>query len=203
MAKVTLSAAEMNLVTQQDFILTKNKIITKVYELLGNVNEFYKNELESQNFLPKEILLTNAKISRGENYNQLPWVMLDYPRYFKQDDALAIRTFFWWGNFMSIHFLVQGKYVELVKNSLLNKKNMVENWFICHHQNPWQHHFEVDNYLPISHFTKQEIINLQFIKQAKKIPLQEWDNIEMVLQESFLQLVQLLKTSFLNDEKAL
>lgn len=200
MAKVTLSTAEMNLVTQQDFILTKNKIITKVYELLGNVNEFYKNEFESQKFLPKEVLLTNAKISRGENYQDLPWVMLDYPRYFNQENAFAIRTFFWWGNFISIHFLVQGKYVLPIKNALLSQKNLHENWFICHHQNPWQHHFEADNYLPISHFTKEQIAKLQFIKLAKKIPLQEWDNIEIFLQENFLQLMQLLKTSFPNDE---
>ena len=57
MAKVTLSIAEMNLVTQQDFILTKNKIIEKVYTLFGNVNEFYKMKFEKQYFLPKEILL--------------------------------------------------------------------------------------------------------------------------------------------------
>ena len=220
MAKVTLSIAEMNLVTQQDFILTKNKIIEKVYTLFGNVNEFYKMKFEKQYFLPKEIFTASAKISRGENYQQLPWVMLDYPRYFKGNDTVAIRTFFWWGHFVSIHFLVQGKYVLPVKNILITlaengeiaenfdifneQKNHNATWFLCKHHTPWQHSFEADNYLPLHLFTQQQIKSLSFIKLAKKIPLQEWDNIEVFLQSSFLELLQLIKNaSFPNDETTL
>ena len=193
MAKVTLSTAEMNLVTQQDFILTKNNVIKKVYELFGNINTLYQVEIEKANAVPKRVLAVSAKISRGENYRELPWVMLDYPRYFKDENVFAIRTFFLWGSSISIHFLLQGESVAAMKNIIKKNKNNLEDWFLCCHQTLWQHHFEVDNYLPIQLFSTQQIDELKFIKLAKKIPLQEWDDVEIFLENSLKTLIDLLK----------
>ena len=193
MAKVTLSTAEMNLVTQQDFILTKNSIIKKVYELFGNINTFYQVEIEKINTVPKEVLAVSAKISRGENYRELPWVILDYPRYFKDENIFAVRTFFWWGNSISVHFILQGDGVITMKNIIKENKNNLQDWFLCCHQTLWQHHFEEDNYLPIQLFSTQQIDELKFIKLAKKIPLQKWDGVEIFLENSFKTLLELLK----------
>ena len=41
----------------------------------------------------------SGKISRGENYRGLPYLILDYPAYFSQKDIFAFRTMFWWGHF--------------------------------------------------------------------------------------------------------
>ena len=60
--------------------------------------------------LPEEVLIQSPKISRGENYNGLPYVMLDYPRCFGKEDVFAMRTMFWWGNFFSITWHLKGKY---------------------------------------------------------------------------------------------
>ena len=38
--------------------------------------------------------------------------MLDYPALFKKDEIFALRTMFWWGNFMSITLLLSGGYKE-------------------------------------------------------------------------------------------
>ena len=51
----------------------------------------------------------SAKISKGENMG-LPWVMLDYPRLFGQEDVLAIRTMFWWGHCFSVTLHLKGRY---------------------------------------------------------------------------------------------
>ncbi len=192
MAKVTLSTAEMNLVTQQDLILTKNSIIKKVYELFGNINTLYQVEFEKANAIPKKVLAVSAKISKGENYRELPWVMLDYPRYFKDENVFAIRTFFWWGNSISIHFLLQGENLVKMKNIIKENKNNLQNWFLCCHQTLWQHHFEEDNYLPVQLFSNEQIDELKFIKLAKKIPLQKWDDVEIFLEDSFKTIIELL-----------
>ena len=42
-------------------------------------------------FLPAEMLFHSPKISKGENYKGLPYVMLDYPRCFGKTDIFAIR----------------------------------------------------------------------------------------------------------------
>lgn len=172
MANVKLSKEELELVTDAGLILTKNRIIQKVYSLFGELSEDYKQL--SSSFLG-EVSAIAPKISKGENYLGLPWVMLDYPRLFSNTDVFAIRSFFWWGNFFSITVQLQGKYKTQYQRSIMQytAKDPV-NWFICVSGDRWAHHFEKDNYIPYSPDTDLEAF--PFIKLAKKIPLQQWDN---------------------------
>lgn len=204
MAKVTLSNTEKNLVLNQEIFLTKIEIIKKVYLLFKHADLFYKEQLQQLHNLPNTIKNSNGKISKGENYLQLPWAMLDSPNYFKGENVFAVRTFFWWGNFISINFLVMGCFVEEIKNKLILNKGSYGDWSLCLHKSPWQHHFEENNFMPVDNFNNQRIEELSFIKLAKKIPLQEWDNIEYFLKENFEQLTKLFATiNFQAYEKAL
>ena len=72
----------------------------------------------------------------------------------------------------------------------LNKENL-NDWFLCCAKNAWEHHFEANNFLPITHFSNQQIDDLVFIKLAKKIPLQEWDSVEFFLKENYEMSIQL------------
>ena len=92
-ANVSLSAVELQLVTDPGWILTKNGIIQKVYDLFGSLSASYV-ALAKELAVPEELLLMPPKISRGEQYKGLPYVMLDYPRCFGKEDVLAVRTFF-------------------------------------------------------------------------------------------------------------
>ena len=86
-AKITLSNKELELVCNTDWIFTKHIIIQKAVQLFGNIVPALENELEqAQAYLPKEIFTNRAKISKGENYQLLPYVMLDYPRCFHKND---------------------------------------------------------------------------------------------------------------------
>ena len=91
-AKVQLSAEEMRLVRDAAWILTKNSVMGKVVAMFGELSGGWKE----------------PKISKGENYKGLPWVMLDYPRVFGKEDVYAIRTFFLWGHAFSITLHLKG-----------------------------------------------------------------------------------------------
>ncbi|HXL58576.1 MAG TPA: hypothetical protein VN958_20075, partial [Chitinophagaceae bacterium] len=110
-ANVKLSKTELMLVCDEQFILTKNNIINKVYQLFGALSDhFFIGIKNTGNIFPLEVLTSYPKIYKGEQYKGLPYVMLDYPRYFVKDDAFAIRCLFWWGNFFSITLHLAGKY---------------------------------------------------------------------------------------------
>lgn len=195
MANVKLSAAELELVTDAQVILTKNTIIAKVYELFGQLAERFTNETARRNILTEEVLKVPPKISKGENHEGLPWVMLDYPRLFKAEAAFAIRSFFWWGNFCSITLQLKGKHADKFKLRLAANGLQLtaeKGWFLCCNTDEWQHHFREDNYRPLSSFTHQEIEQLSFLKLAKKIPLQEWDNLFSFYTASFDELLNML-----------
>lgn len=193
--KIKLSATELDLVTNADVLLTKNTIIGKVVTAFGALASDMLLAVTSSN-LPQTVQASTPKIARGENYLGLPWVMLDYPRVFAKQDVFAIRTFFWWGNCISVTLQLSGFYQQQFQAQLLKQLTVCDNeWLLCcNTQDTWQHHFEASNYKAFSQFTIQELSELPFIKLAKKIPLQEWDNIDAFVKKSFEEILQLLAT---------
>jgi hypothetical protein len=192
-SKVSLSAFEQQLVTDANWILTKNRIIEKVYLLFGNLSEQYKQEPLLQQ-LPAETLLASPKIAKGENYEGLPYVMLDYPRCFGKEDTLAIRTFFWWGNFFSITLQLKGKYLEqyaaVIQQNI--SKTADENLWINTGDEEWMHHFRNDNMIRTTE-QQQSISDKKILKLAVQCKLEEWDNAETKLTDSFRLLLHLLQ----------
>lgn len=198
--KITLSAKELELVCNTEWILTKHNIIQKVMVLFSQALAGMQQQIiDQKNNLPAAIFLKDPKISKGENYKSLPYVMLDYPRYFDKENTLAIRTFFWWGNFFSINLQLAGKYrtqavPNLQANLLMLQQN---NYWICINNKPWEHSFEEDNFLPIQQLTRDQFTTIlkreSFIKISKKQSLQHWDTALLFIEQSFEEMLKLLE----------
>lgn len=193
--KVELSKNELELVVNREFILTKNRIIEKVYKLFGMLSEDYKTLITAFNdSLPAEVISSIPKIYRGENYLSLPYVMMDYPRVFFKDDVFAIRSFFWWGNYFSITLQLSGKYLQQFNNKLILYMNDKpdENYFVCISQSPWQHHFEESNYEPLHSINIEAVMSRPFFKIAAKLRLNDWDDAENFFRKNYATLLQML-----------
>ncbi|HEX8461249.1 MAG TPA: hypothetical protein VF623_07460 [Segetibacter sp.] len=187
----SLSTYELQLVSDAEVLLSKNKIIQTVYAIFGDLAEVYKSELHSSNFNVAD--LNNAKISRGENYIGLPFVMLDYPRQFNKQNFFAIRSFFWWGNFFSITLHLSGTFLQEYNSAIQNNLEELNDsgWLISAAGEQWQHHFEADNYSVID-INTTDIKSRSFIKLAKKIPLSEWDSVNIFYKKNFKSLIAML-----------
>jgi hypothetical protein len=197
-AKVTLSPKELELVNNADWILTKNAIIGKVYNLFGQLSEVYRAELEKHvSLASEEIDFRSPKISKGEQYEGLPWVMLDHPRYFTNTDTFAIRSFFWWGRFCSITLQLSGSCKEKYTDALRKYFDTAscQGWYIGTGNDQWKHHFEDNNYLPLEKRENDIFLQLPFIKLAKKIPLTDWEQLPVFFEESYREILQMLTES--------
>ena len=199
--KITLSDKERELVSNTDWILTKKVIIQKVYEMFGELSGFMQQVItDEKGVLPKEVKSNYPKISKGEHYKDLPYVMLDYPRCFEKENILAVRTFFWWGNFFSVNLQLSGKYKTNAVPVLLNNFSMLSEsgYAICVSADPWQHHFEEDNYVSLKNYTidsfTEMLYSKDFLKIAKNIPVQHWNEVPFFIEQSFAELIKLLRS---------
>lgn len=199
-AKITLSAQELQLVSDTQWILTKHAITGKVYQMLGDLASRSQQYLQSgAPWLPAGLQMISPKIYKGENYRLLPYVMMDYPRVFSGNDVFAIRTMFWWGHFFSITLQLGGTYKELMSERLMRKAEQLQaaDYYICIGDDPWQHHFEADNYLPAASFDKGGLLAVMeqkdFLKLAKRFPFGQWDEMPALLENSFVQICALLE----------
>ena len=178
--KIQFSDPELRLMCDAEIILTKNKILEKVKCILEEVqvrmmeavagNEEWKNHL---------IFQKPPKISKGENYLGLPYLILDYPRNFGQNETFAIRTMFWWGRFFSSTLHVSGHYYLPVKETVSNlHSSLAANFYYLNNgDDPWQHHFEEDNFTAVNRMNKEEFMmrlhTRPHIKIAAKWPVNE------------------------------
>lgn len=197
-SKLTLSDEELQLVNNTRWILTKHVITRKVSELFGSLAEKYKAAVVHEK-LPLPVLQSTPKISRGENYLQLPYLLLDYPRYFSAENIFAVRTMFWWGNFFSVTLHLSGDFKKMYEQILCSNIELLkqENFYFCLHDDQWHHHFEENNYCPVNKFTaaafKESVQQKGFIKLAVKFPLHKWNEMPLLLEKSFLVLLQTLQ----------
>jgi hypothetical protein len=144
-----LTEKELLILQDKDFLLTKAAVLQKITELLEDTREEIKRCVENSNFsFPDGTGLLDGKTSRGENYKNLPYMVLDYPALFSKNSIFAYRTMFWWGNFFSATLHLEGIALDDYRNSIRLNLDEIFNKdvFIGVGDTPWQYHYEEDNY---------------------------------------------------------
>ena len=184
MTKIHLSEDELQLVQNAQLLLTKNTIIEKVYALFGELaSELQRSSIYTTNNLPGELLSLGPKISRGEKYKGLPYVMLDYPRCFGKEDIFAVRTLFWWGNFFSVTLHLKGKYQKLFIPYLHKQTALLaaNNFQLCVTGDEWEHDLSDGNYFPLSTnsdtVSEIDLASQPFYKLTSRVELHQWNEV--------------------------
>ena len=195
--KIQFLPAEMELVSSPDIILTKNAILQKIKSFFEEVQMKQHDILKRYSSqLPEEVLKISPKISRGENYKGLPWLVLDNPRHFQHNNIFAIRTMFWWGNFFSITLHVSGNNKnDLLKNLTDNVSLLAKNdFYIYHGTKEWEHDIDPGSYKKLSHINEDELQKIfsanSFLKLAVKFTVESLGAIEGKLLRNYELLVK-------------
>jgi hypothetical protein len=209
-ANLQLSPEEIRLMTDPGWILTKNSIIVKIVELFAGLSEEYRSVWEGGNdprarpaLLGSAAFASSPKISKGENYRGLPYVMLDYPRLFGKEDVLAIRTMFWWGHAFSTTLHLKGRYRELYLPVIRERWNFLAacGFHIGISEDEWRHEHVPENYLPMDGPPGEG--GRSFLKLSARCGLDKWEEAPAVLTGHFRVLVGVLDPNYLNDGKGL
>jgi hypothetical protein len=195
--KIQFLPAEMELVSSPDIILTKNAILQKIKSFFEEMQMKQQDVLKKYSSqLPEEVLRISPKISRGENYKGLPWLVLDNPRHFQHNNIFAIRTMFWWGNFFSITLHVSGNNKnDLLKNLTGNVSLLAKNdFYIYNGTKEWEHDIDPDSYKKLSGINEEELQRIfsanSFLKLAVKFSIGSLEAIEDKLLRNYELLVK-------------
>jgi hypothetical protein len=198
-AKVRLSAEEMRLVTDPAWILTKNSVMGKVVGMFAELSAEIRAGGAHRVAPPRRAPssggtepMTEPKISKGENYKGLPWVMLDYPRVFGREDVYAIRIFFLWGHAFSVTLHLKGVYKEMFLPAIRRRHAELEaaGFGMGISDDEWVHEHTEETYGPLRAGTGQagavdgtgenagnEMagIGRPWLKLSARVGLEHWD----------------------------
>ncbi len=175
-SKIQLSSAEVELMQNADVILTKNRVLEKMRFLFEDVQ--HRQTSFSDN-LTGEYFNISPKISKGENYQGLPYLILDYPRHSCGNQFFFIRTMFWWGKFFSCTLHLSGETKKLFEDRIKLAYAQLKNFYISTDSEQWAHHLEEPQYGKIDAMSQDEFDRncekFDHIKIASKHSLMEWE----------------------------
>jgi hypothetical protein len=182
----------MDLMCNAGIILAKNKVLHGIRMLFEDLEgSLLRAGYYIDNEYLKEVLQASPKISKGEQYLGLPYLVLDYPRAFDSLHIFAIRNLFWWGHEFSSTLHLAGKYKEELQASIeaaypqLAKRG----YYIGVSEDPWQHHFEEDNYAAIAGMDEESFKKwcgaFDHLKIAKPFRLTDVHFVSEDLEESW------------------
>lgn len=193
---MNLSKKEISLLKDTDFLLCKSEIIKKLESIFNETESSIREQLCDISFnFPNTLNITSGKISKGENYNGLPYLVLDYPALFKKNDIFAFRTMFWWGKFFSSTLHLQYKSLDYFRENLTSgiEKLSANKIFISVGETPWQYHYEQDNYKKCAISHADHIKNCSFLKLSRKFRLEEYQQVPQLSAEYFHFLLNILE----------
>ena len=195
--KVMLSVGELAMANDKNIILTKQAIMVKADAL-------FNDQIPALSFLFKEVFIndeillsSNPKISKGENYNGFPYVIMDYPATFGKENIFALRTMFWWGNFISISLHLKGKYKEMYAAKIFKKIAVQPAFYVSISDNEWLHDFNENNFIKVKDVPNQFTVKVKernFFKIALKYELHHWNMMQSVLPEGYEKIKKILIT---------
>ena len=168
-AKIVFTDEEIQLLNDCIYIERKRMLLEKISELFQQLNEDIEElKLMYKAQLPAEAFVSKGKITKGENLKGMPFMVLDNVRVFNRDDIFAFRTLFWWGHFFSYTIHLSGKYFELLKPVLPSVLNQLKSdgKFAGINTYQFHHHFEPDNYMPLSEFKSNESLTNALMKNG-------------------------------------
>ncbi len=183
------------MVSSEEIILTRISVMQKVHTILNSCIPHIDGIIMSA--IPEQVKdqLVVPKISKGEHYLQMPYMLLDCPRIFSGKDIFAVRTMFMWANFFSVTLHLSGNYLQTFKNKMLKAQYILPvSWYVCISNDQWQHHFESNNYIALHSMENWEsfVQEATFIKLAVKFNLDKWEKMTDLLNESYQQTASLL-----------
>lgn len=179
--EISFTAAESQVLQDHTFLPLKHKATDKIISLMSSLREAL-DEVWTEEGQHWDVPCTkdDVKISRGENYRQLPYVILDYPRKFSRDDVFAFRSMFWWGHFFSYTLHLQGHSLEQYRPRLMDrlpaaKSDKPSQVYLGVGDTPWQYHYQPDNYQLLSDCSDAQIQQVlrdwEFVKLSTWIPV--------------------------------
>jgi hypothetical protein len=195
-SKIQLSEEEMQLVTNSAWILTKQGIIQKLVLMFGQLSEAELDTWKITEFSGPRTSMP-PKISKGEQYENLPYMVLDYPRIFTREDILAIRQFFWWGNYFSITLHLKGYYLQLYGTKINNaiEAGLLDGFSISVTGSEFEFNLNGSCYTLLTKENRFQYKNLAlypFVKISHAIPLGQWHAANNILLEYFQKLKAVL-----------
>ncbi len=193
------SNEELEILKDRRFLKLKNELSTKVIAYLSQIERALHSTIGRMDYqYPEGTFLKAGKISKGEQYQGLPYFILDYPRLFTKTEVFSFRTILWWGHHFSCTLHLSGASLWNHKEQICANLLESEDLYFCIGNTPWEYHYQENNYKKIKSLSKEQLIDQidqkGFIKLSNYIPVDLWNEYQSFTLASFARFLKCVNT---------
>ncbi len=157
---VFFDAHEIDLMYHPGVFPLKRQIIQKLYSLFDRIKHSLKDSPVHQMFpFPTGTDVVTGKISQGENYLGYPYVVLDFPKMYDQQNLFTFRLMFWFGHYFTCSLVAGGQISKLFLSNFIMKRKMLDRneIFFSKYTDAWKHEVEPPYQTLIDVLTEKEL----------------------------------------------
>ncbi len=194
------SVQEQALMKDAGMLLLKRQCIEKIILKFSFIEASLTRALNDfgDSILPEGAFLKAGKISRGENYKGLPYVVLDYPRLLTRTNVLNIRLLFWWGHYFTMSLHLAGDVWESNKNRIIGALVREEfgGFYVQYEGSAWENDLSLPFFNESSMLEKNNfdaLLKSSFIKIVNRLAIDEVEQLENFSLTTFEKFIPLLK----------
>jgi len=168
-----LTNKEFELILGTEYPLLKKNAIEKIQAHLHELGEqLIKNQL-----ITRPLPTTSYKISKGENYLNLPYLVLDLPKIDGNHFPILCRTLFWWGKYFSFNVFIRKDAYDMVSFEKKIKSQSMKGIHVLQSDKIWQQDLDTEDYNQVSKWPENIITEGPYLKLSIKHPIEEIDTL--------------------------
>lgn len=168
---IKLTKHELDFASDTIYPETKQSVMLKMQQLFAACAQKL-----NQNVLYRELTAnTQFKITKGEQYKSVPYMVVDCPQIKGPEIDLVLRTMFWWGHYISCNLIVQTARLEHGQDYMAIKQ--LHKTRILTGNDLWEQDLDSSEFSKCSALSDAEIEQLiqshTYLKLSRKIPLRK------------------------------
>ena len=180
---IKLTKKEFDFISSKEYPITKRAVIQKFCQRFDEMGMLFRQKLVSKNIkLSAELAEADFKTTRGENYQSLPYVVLDYPKIKEKEFTLLCRTHFWWGKYISLSVMFKADEFELKNFANKLKNSIYKKIKLYNGKDIWQQDLSDTHFIKLYKFSEAELYATMqtqlYVKLSVKVSFKNLDELE-------------------------
>ena len=179
-----LTDEEKRLIADIEFIKRKRRLFSKLDQSFLHIQTGIEQKYFSIFYHLIQTNILKGKVSRGENLEEMPYLVLDCPSVFDKTNIFTCRAIFWWGHFFGFHWLLTGDFLSAFQMKCVENLELIthNNGWLSIAKDPWDHNIGGSGYQKSESMKPEEwkkvIENKGYLKISWPLPLERYSELD-------------------------
>lgn len=178
-----LTKHEIAFASDTQYPLVKQRIMFKTNEMFHQTAMLVNEKMLESSWIDGK----EYKITKGENHQKMPYMVMDCPQIKSPDFPALFRIMFWWGHYFTLNLYVRTELVNLLQTAA--KLNNIKNTYLLTGDDIWTQDVNSEDYVKLHKLTVKQFLKRvetkPYLKLVRKVNIKRFKDIPELAAQTF------------------